>query len=123
VIKFQIYKLDKDNIDENGYYVHEKRDAYYHSKVSEKLTSINQINQWSEYEVSKFDAHLDAYTQEGSGWIFDKIISLKIQVSKTKKKTAGSYIKTPTILENKKCLKNIKNDDDKCLKWCLTSFF
>jgi hypothetical protein len=80
VIKFQIYKLDKDNIDENGYYVHEKRDAYYHSKVSEKLTSINQINQWSEYEVSKFDAHLDAYTQEGSGWIFDKIISLKIQV-------------------------------------------
>ena len=122
VIKFQIYKLDKDTIDEDGRYVPEKRDAYYNSKVSEKLTSINQINQWSEYEVSKFDAHLDAYTQEGSGWIFDKIISLKIQVSKTKKKTAGSYIKTPKILDNKKCIQNIKNDDDKCLEWCLTSF-
>jgi hypothetical protein len=65
--------------------------------VSEKLTSINQINQWSEYEVAKFDKHLDQYTNSGSGWVFLKIISLKIQVAKTKKRTAGSYIKTPKI--------------------------
>jgi hypothetical protein len=123
VIKFQIYHIDPDERDDDGRIIVEYKDAYYNSKVSEKLTSINKINQWSEYEVAKFDKHLDEYTNNGSGWIFDKIISLKIQVAKTKKRTAGTYIETPKILANKKAVRNIKNKDDRCIDWCLTAFF
>jgi hypothetical protein len=44
-------------------------DADYNSKVSEKLTSKTQINQWSESEVAQFDKHLDESTNGGSGWV------------------------------------------------------
>jgi hypothetical protein len=48
---------------------------------------------------------------------------LRIQVSKTKKRTAGSHVETPSILANKKCLHNIKNLDDRCVDYCLVSRF
>ena len=92
VIVFQIYRIDKDNRDDEGRIIPEFKTAYYNTSISENLTSIPMIKQYAEEKVLMFDNHLDSFTQNGSGWIFDKIIQLRIQVGKNKKKTAGSHV-------------------------------
>ena len=54
--------------------------------------------------------------------LFNGINQIKIQISKSKKTRAGTYIKLPDLLKYKKAIVNIKNDDDKCIEWCLLAY-
>ena len=55
----------------------------------------------------------------GSAHKFASVKSMDVSISKYKPLKSGSYIALDDYLNNKKCLINIKNDDDKCLMYCV----
>src|SRR5467141_709955 len=87
-----------------------------------KLMTIN-----SKYEISNarqvmnrhINGMIDRYTNQGSGWVINRIMRHFISVNKYLPLAAKSYIKLPPIIQNKKATINIKNKDNKCFIYCL----
>src|SRR6266581_1217506 len=87
-----------------------------------KLMTIN-----SKYEISNarhvMNAHIngmiDKYTNQGSGWVINRIIRHFISVNRYIPLAAKSYIKLPPRIQNKKATINIQNKDNKCFMYCL----
>ena len=62
---------------------------------------------------------LDAWINEGSGWIVDEIEGLYINVTTYEPLLGGSYIPLPKVSNNSmKGLINLKNKDHKWFMWC-----
>ena len=62
---------------------------------------------------------IDAWINEGSGWIVESTESLYINIPTYKPLVGSSYIDLPIELSNpRKGLINIKNNDQKCFLWC-----
>ena len=62
---------------------------------------------------------IDAWINEGSGWIVESIESQYIKVSIYQRLSGSSNIKIPVELKSlKKGLINIKNKYQKCFLWC-----
>lgn len=56
----------------------------------------------------------------GSNWVLSKINELAIKFIKYNPLGAGKYIFTPPHISNKKCIINIKNENDnECFKYCI----
>src|SRR6266496_4266434 len=87
-----------------------------------KLMTIN-----SKYEVSNarhvmnnhINGMIDRYTNQGSGWVINRIMRHFISVNRYIPLAAKSYIKLPPIIQNKKATINIQNEDNKCFMYCL----
>ena len=61
---------------------------------------------------------IDAWINEGSGWIVESIESQYINISTYRPLSGSSYISLPKELRNpRKGLINIKNKNEKCLLW------
>ena len=62
---------------------------------------------------------IDAWINEGSGWIIESIESQYINISTYRPLLGISYINLPIqLISPKKGLINIKNKDQKCFLWC-----
>jgi len=56
----------------------------------------------------------------GSAGYFYKVDNIKILLAKRKVTKAGTYIKLPDEIENKRACVNVKNKDDNlCIKYCI----
>ena len=62
---------------------------------------------------------IDRYTNQGSGWVINRITRHFISVNRYLPLAAKSYIELPSIIQNKKATINIQNKDDKCFMYCL----
>ena len=61
---------------------------------------------------------IDAWINEGPGWIIESIESQYINTSTYRPLSGSSYINLPAELRNpKKGLINVKNKDQKCFLW------
>jgi hypothetical protein len=56
---------------------------------------------------------------EKSGWKYQFTSRIVINVMKYEPLRGGSYLPLPAELNNKKCCINIKNENDKCLMYCV----
>ena len=62
---------------------------------------------------------IDAWINNGSGWIIESIESQYINISTYRPLLGSSYIDLPIELKSpRKGLINIKNEDQKCFLWC-----
>ena len=62
---------------------------------------------------------IDAWINNGSGWIIESIESQYINISTYKPLLGSSYIKLPTELDHpRKGLISIRNKGQKCFLWC-----
>ena len=100
-------------------YEYKEITRYFNSKSSEVLKSPTQIKEYVNNIVNKFfESIVDAHG--GSAGYFYKIDNIKILIAKRKVTKAGTYIKLPEEIENKRACVNIKNKKDNlCLKYCL----
>ena len=70
---------------------------------------------------AQLDKHVDKFTNDGSGWILDSVMSLSVNIAKYAPLKGSSYVELPKYLTDKKAIINVKNKDNKCLKWALLS--
>ena len=66
---------------------------------------------------------LNIYSDEGSGWIINKIEDIWINIANYDPLTGSSYIPLlPELDHQMKGLINLKNKDIECFKWCHVRF-
>ena len=78
-------------------------------------TDINKIN-----VKSQLEHQIQVQETKESGWIFDKINSMKIRFYKTEELNGSSYVKIPL---RSNALINTKNNDKYCFIWSILASF
>ena len=68
-----------------------------------------------------FLKYIDEYSDNGSGWSLAAIRGFILNVSTYKPLRGKSYIELPEYYKNKRCIINVKNKDNKCFAYALTS--
>ena len=87
----------------------------------EALLQVNEIEGLLDIAFPKILEQLENYMNEGSGWNFERVQLLWLDIAKYEPPKGGSYIPLPSFLANKKAIINVKNNDDNCLRWALKS--
>ena len=86
---------------------------------SERLTSLNLINELSKVSLDKLKEHISKSITTSNS-TYNGMNYIKIQTMKSNKTRAGSYIQLPDKIANKKACINIKNEkDDECIIYCM----
>ena len=65
---------------------------------------------------------LEALTDQGSGWQLLGIFRAYFKTIRCDPLRGGAHFTLPKFIKNKKAVINIKNKDDKCLRWVLKAF-
>ena len=64
---------------------------------------------------------LSIFLREGSGWIVQEVISLKLYTAVYRPLAGSSYIPTPPFLARKNAIVNVRNTDNECFRWAVLS--
>ena len=81
------------------------------------LCSVSDEADYDEM-VRELSAQLDRFTNKGSGWVLNRIVSFVLHISQYRPLAGSSFIKSPDFIINKKCIVNVENKyDNKCFKW------
>ena len=89
-----------------------------------KYTVITETSDLNDvYDVCKetITEKVETMTQNGSGWIFEGIVELRIHIDKFTPIIAKSYIPLPDKIRKKEAIINVQNKDNQCFKWSITS--
>ena len=96
-----------------------RQEFAFHSAIKLILENTDISEVYNEM-VDEIEASIQRVENaEGSGWVFEKIINLKLHTAKWDPLNSGSYIDLPPNLKNKKAIINMKNKDNECFKWCV----
>jgi len=87
------------------------------TEVSLDATDISEIYSNARSRITKTMAN---FQMRGSNWKFIAVVKLDVNTVTYKPLKGSSYISLPVELANKKAIINMKNDDNKCFKWCIT---
>ena len=96
-------EIDKPHFHSHQYQVLEGSDF---EEIFEKMKDEIMLN-------------FEKWISRGSQWIFDRGLKLILNINKTKVLKGSSYVELPKKLRDKKPIINPKNDDQKCLLWCV----
>jgi len=116
-IKFQLaIKIQLQKIKPNGtkefttpVFRHKQEPALLESDITEALNIA----------IPTLLETLEKWTQMGSGWVVDRVLTLWIDIARYQPLRGGSYIQLPTVVRNKQAVINVKNNDENCLRWSL----
>ena len=59
--------------------------------------------------------------KNGSGWVFQQVLSINLNVARYKPLKGSSYIELPKALVSKRAIVNVKNTDNECFRWSVLS--
>jgi hypothetical protein len=86
------------------------------------MTYHNIYNHKIEYAVfqDKFNTWIEEYQLGGSGYIFDRIEEVRVEVAKINSLRGGTFIETPF---KSNMLVNVKNFCNMCFYYVMSAFF
>ena len=61
--------------------------------------------------------------QNGSGWLLDSLLSLRLITAVYKPIRGSSYIPTPEWIRNRNATVNVQNDDDRCFLYAYLAHY
>ena len=97
----------------------EKEIEVHHTSKQKVVLNNTQIREAVNECIAEIYKNDDRFTNEGSGWILDKILEFYINISKYNPTSGSSYIDLPQYLKAKNAIINVKNEDNECLRWTL----
>ena len=95
-------------------------EAYFRSDVM-TILSAHAIDAAVQKAFTDFEKRIEKWTREGSGWTITRVLNVYLDFAKYTPLKGSSYIELPKYLKDKKAIVNVKNEDNKCLKWALLS--
>lgn len=69
--------------------------------------------------INRFKNQIDQFTENGSGWIFVRVINFEIKIRKIVIRRGGTFVELPPCIANKKALINIQSYDNRCFEYSL----
>ena len=95
--------------------------SHFHTDP-EIITEASDLSDLYDQMVNKIFESIQSFNNRGSGWQFDRVEHLDININPYNPLSASSYIKLPGNLADKKAIINVKNENDhECFKWAITS--
>ena len=95
------------------------------SNFSNRPVIVSEATNLSELYNTLTEIFLESienFQNQSSNWQFDEVVPFSVNIDPYTPISAGSYIKLPKFLADKKAFINVINEDDnKCLKWAVTS--
>ncbi len=79
----------------------------------------NRIKKEFERFIERSKGQIEAWSERGSGWVFERITVAYVNVARYQPLRGGTYLPLPANLANKKAIINVQNTDNECLKWAL----
>ena len=94
---------------------------FFPSKVEIVTESTDLSELYDQMSDAIFES-IQNFNNRGSGWQFDRVEHLDININPYNPLSASSYILLPKKLYEKKAIINVKNENDnECFKWAVTS--
>ena len=94
---------------------------YFPTNV-EIVTESTDLSDLYDTMTSRIFELIQNFHNRGSGWQFDRVEHLDINIVPYNPLSASSYILLPKELASKKAIINVKNEKDhECFKWAVTS--
>ena len=110
----QFVKYDKDG---------NKQDTvgFFTSRCVIKLPGEDRgmLNASIDQSYLKMFAACQEFQKEGSGWVIDKVLHLKLLIGKYKPLKGSQYFELPKKIAKSHSILNIQNKDDKCFLWSI----
>jgi hypothetical protein len=122
-----VYKNSTDVFDENIKSVEQATQEIHHFiRTADRehatiILSQLSVNKAINKTHSDFNAEIDRFIHNGSGWSLSKIVELQLITIKYKPFKGNSYIPLPQWIMNTQACINIKNKDNCCFKWSILS--
>jgi len=96
--------------------------------VSYFRTMPQLINSSTDLDVDGIRSSLDSQVDDHfnarvSGFTIERILEFTLVITKHRSFHGRSYIPTPIYLENKQCIVNVRNEDEKSFLWAILSRF
>ena len=96
--------------------------VYSFASKMEIVTESTDISVLYDHMVDVIFELIQNFQNRGSGWQFDRVEHLDININPYNPLSASSYIELPSSLYMKKAIINVKNENDnECFKWAVTS--
>ena len=96
--------------------------VYSFASKMEIVTESTDISVIYDQMSDKIFELIQNFQNRGSGWQFDRVEHLDININPYNPLSASSYIELPSSLYMKKAIINVKNENDnECFKWAVTS--
>ena len=96
--------------------------VYSFASKMEIVTEATDIPVIYDHMVDVIFELIQNFQNRGSGWQFDRVEHLDININPYNPLSASSYIELPGNLAEKKAIINVKNENDnECFKWAVTS--
>ena len=105
----QFVKFDKDENKQDNF-------GFFASRCVIKLPGEDKdmLNaSVSQFYLKRFAA-CQEFQKEGSGWVVDEVLHLKLLIGKHKPLKGSQYFELPKKIAKTHCILNIQNKDDKC---------
>lgn len=83
------------------------------------VTGANEIDDNINSIANQFEREVHQFESMGSGYILHEIDRLDIRIGQYNLLQVGCFQELPRVLLNKKCLVNIKSNDNHCFLWCV----
>ena len=123
-IKFRLILvgiIEKTSYNKDGIRSIETVKGYFNSDTLENLRSNNE-EELLERCIESIMAKIEAYSKDGSEWIFKEVEKLEIHTVEFNPTKGSSYIPLPDWIKHKGAIVNIQNKDDKCFLWCILRY-
>ena len=96
--------------------------VYSFASKMEIVTESTDISVLYDQMVDVIFELIQNFNNRGSGWQFDRVEHLDININPFNPLSASSYIPLPKKLADKNAIINVKNENDnECFKWAVTS--
>ena len=96
--------------------------VYSFASKMEIVTEATDLSDLYNTMTSRIFELIQNFNNRGSGWQFDRVEHLDININPYNPLSASSYIELPGNLAEKKAIINVKNENDnECFKWAVTS--
>ena len=96
--------------------------VYSFASKMEIVTESTDLSDLYNTMTSRIFELIQNFNNRGSGWQFDRVEHLDININPYNPLSASSYIELPKSLARKKAIINVQNENDnECFKWAVTS--
>ena len=93
-------------------------DTTFHSEIETNLEGTEE--EIFEKMVERIKELISNFQNNGSNWVFDRVIQLEIHFANWVPIKGSSYVPLPEKIAAKKAVINLKNEDEECFQWCVT---
>ena len=109
----------KFSIERNGETQH--MEHYFKEKEPHVFNRHDEELMEQKYEefIERTKGEIENWSEKGSGWEVERIETAYVNVACYQPPRGGTYLPVPANLAKKKAIINVKNRDNKCLKWAL----